>query len=112
MIICRTLATYKGHPLLNAPRSDPYGRDSRIRLPPRVFDAEAVRRPRMEDLLLLVAPCSYPYAIPPRCRVAPALCPGRALRDRIPLGPGPWLHLLRRRHAGFVRRLHSYFGRV
>jgi hypothetical protein len=37
-------------PLLNAPRSDPYGRDSRIRLPPRVFDAEAVRRPRMEDL--------------------------------------------------------------
>ena len=50
MIICRTLATYKGRPLLNAPRSDPYGRDSRIRLPPRVFDAEAVRRPRMEDL--------------------------------------------------------------
>src|SRR5277367_151990 len=36
--------------LLNAPRSDPYERDSRIRLPPRVFDAEAVRRPRMEDL--------------------------------------------------------------
>ena len=34
------------------------------------------------------------------------------MRDRIPLGPGPSLHRLRRRHAGFVRRLHSYFGRV
>src|ERR1700683_3870502 len=50
MTICRTLATYKGRPLLNAPRSDPYGRDSRIGLPPRVFDAEAVGRPRMEGL--------------------------------------------------------------
>jgi len=41
MIICRTLATYKGRPLLDAPRTDPYGRDSRIRLLPRVCDGEA-----------------------------------------------------------------------
>src|ERR1700722_2291408 len=39
-----------GTSIAERPRSDPYGRDSRIRLPPRVFDAEAVRRPRMEDL--------------------------------------------------------------
>jgi hypothetical protein len=40
----------RGTFIAERPRSDPYGRDSRIRLPPRVFDAEAVRRPRMEDL--------------------------------------------------------------
>jgi hypothetical protein len=32
MIICRTLATYKGRPLLDAPRTDPDEPDSSIRL--------------------------------------------------------------------------------
>src|SRR5436305_10124217 len=32
-----------------APRTEPYGRLSRIRLPPRVCDGKAIARPRMED---------------------------------------------------------------
>src|ERR1700688_3703225 len=40
-------ATYKGRPLLGAPRTEPYVRFSRIRLPPWVFDAEALRWPRV-----------------------------------------------------------------
>src|SRR6266536_6030519 len=32
-----------------APRTEPYVRLSRIRLPPRVCDGEAIARPRMED---------------------------------------------------------------
>src|SRR5271170_3906972 len=40
-------ATYKGRPLLGAPRTEPYVRHSRIRLPPWVFDAEALSRPGM-----------------------------------------------------------------
>ena len=36
--------------MLNAPAQIRTGGIHRIRLPPRVFDAEAVRRPRMEDL--------------------------------------------------------------
>src|SRR6202035_1185392 len=38
------------------------------------------------------------------------LCPARALLPHIPLGPRPWLHQLRSRLPGFVRRLHSYYG--
>src|SRR5258708_8929119 len=36
----------------------------------------------------------------------------RALLTHIPLGPRPWLHQLRSRLPGFVRRLHSYYGGV
>src|ERR1700732_2734233 len=32
-----------------APRTEPYGRLSRIRLPPRVCDGKAIARPRLED---------------------------------------------------------------
>src|SRR5271154_7457522 len=39
-------ATYKGRPLLGAPRTDPYVRLARIRLLPRVFDGEANAWPR------------------------------------------------------------------
>jgi hypothetical protein len=42
-------ATYKGRPLLHAPRTDPYVRLSRIRLPPWVFDGKALAWPRMKD---------------------------------------------------------------
>src|SRR5271166_2346977 len=38
-----------GRPLLDAPRTDPYVRLSRIRLPPRVLDGEALGWPRVED---------------------------------------------------------------
>ena len=42
----------------------------------------------------------------------PALSPARVGLVGVPLGPGPWLHPLRSRWRGFVRRLHSYYGRV
>jgi hypothetical protein len=42
----------------------------------------------------------------------PALCPARVPLVRIPLGPHPWLHPLRRRHASFVRGLPSDYGEV
>ncbi len=45
-------------------------------------------------------------------RVAPALRPGRVLLARIPLGQPPFLHRLRRRSPGFVRRLPRYYGAV
>src|SRR5882724_6675944 len=37
------------HSLLSAPRTEPYVRLSRIRLPPWVFDGEAVLRPWVKD---------------------------------------------------------------
>src|SRR4051812_12738913 len=42
----------------------------------------------------------------------PALCPARALLARVPLGPRPSLHLLRRRSPGLVRWLPRYYGGV
>jgi type I site-specific restriction endonuclease len=39
----------------------------------------------------------------------PALSPARALLARIPLGLRTWLHRLRSRLPGFVRRLPSYY---
>ena len=52
MIICRTLATYKGRPLLGAPRTDPDRPDLGIRLLPRVFDVKAHVGPRVKDARL------------------------------------------------------------
>src|SRR4051795_2254952 len=42
----------------------------------------------------------------------PALCPARALLARVPLGPRPSLHRLRRRSPGLVRWLRRYYGGV
>jgi hypothetical protein len=42
----------------------------------------------------------------------PVLRPARALLARIPLGLRPWLHRLRGRLPGLVRRLLSYYGGV
>src|SRR4051812_48174285 len=42
----------------------------------------------------------------------PALCPARALLARVPLGPRPSLHRLRRRSPGLVRWLPRYYGGV
>src|SRR6516165_11116638 len=53
-----------------------------------------------------------PYAAQRLGHACPALGPVRALLVRVPLGPRPWLHRLRRRGPGFVRRLHSYYGGV
>src|SRR5215813_6568931 len=46
--IAKQSATYKGRSLLSAPRTKPYVRLSRIRLPPRVCDGKAF--------------CTFPYA--------------------------------------------------
>src|SRR6202051_669673 len=62
------------------------------------------------DLLLLPLPCTLPYAPQRLCHGSPVLCPARALLTHIPLGPRPWLHQLRSRLPGLVRRLHSYYG--
>ena len=86
-----------GCPLLDTPRADPDEPNSSIRLLPWVFDGEAL---------------SLPYAAQRLCHALPALGPVRALLVRISLGPCPWLHRLRNRQPSFVRRLHSYYGRV
>ena len=49
-----------------------------------------------------------PYAIQRLGHASPVLCPVRALLAHVPLGPRPWLHRLRRRSPGLVRRLRSY----
>ena len=55
--------------------------------------------------LLLPLPCGLPYARQRLCHALPSLCPVRALLIRVPFGPRPWLHRLRHRSPGFVRRL-------
>src|SRR5262245_60814060 len=49
MCIAKQSATYKGRPFLSAPRTEPYGPNSGIRLPPRVFDGETPLRPGVKD---------------------------------------------------------------
>src|SRR5271170_564668 len=60
------------------------------------------------ELSLLPLLCGFPYAVQRLCHAHPALCPVRALLIRVPLGPRPWLHRLRSRSPGFVRRLRGY----
>src|SRR5262245_22229896 len=74
------------------------------------------------EFLLLPFLRHFPYALQRLCHVSPVLRPARALLARIPLGPRPCLHRLRRgcRLRGllrggllrFVRRLHSYYDGV
>src|SRR5262249_16155807 len=78
-----------------APRTGPYGRLSRIRLPPRVCDGK-----------------DMPYAVQRLWHASLALSPVRALLVRIRLGPRPSLHQLRSGLLAFVRRLLSYFDEV
>ena len=78
---------------------DPDEPDSSIRLLPRGCDGEAPLG-------------RLPHAVQRLGHARPALGPVRALLVRVPLGPRPWLHRLRRRGPGFVRRLHSYYGGV
>src|SRR5580700_4966747 len=64
-----TLIAYKGRPSLGAPRTEPYGRNSRIRLPPWVFDAEALSGPGM----------GYPGFGQPAVRQSVHVCPRRSI---------------------------------
>src|SRR3974390_2552172 len=84
------------------------------------IDADVVDE--RDELLLLLLPCDFPYALQRMWHAGLALCPGHGLLARISLGPRPWLHWLRcgcrpRRslRSGlfrFVRRLHRYYGGV
>src|SRR5246127_5941253 len=77
---------------------------------PQAVDADVVEE--CGEPLLLPLPCGLPYALQRLCHALPSLCPVRALLARVPLGPRPWLHRLRCGRDRFVRRLHSYYGRV
>ena len=48
-LFAKQSATYKGRSLLSAPRTEPSGPNSGTRLPPRMLDAKALIRPRMQD---------------------------------------------------------------
>src|SRR5438270_12759988 len=80
-----------------------------VRRPERV-DVEVVEE--RSELFLLPLPCGFPYAVQRLGHPSPALCPVRVLLVRVPLGPQPWLHQLRHRYPGFVRRLRRYYARV
>src|SRR5258708_26353407 len=75
---------------------------------PEQIDAEVVEE-RGELLLLPLLSC-LPYASERLDHTSPTLCPVCALLACVPLGPRPWLHRLRRRLPGLVRRLHGYYG--
>jgi hypothetical protein len=64
------------------------------------------------ELLLLPLLCGLSYAVQRLGHPFSALCPECALLVRVPLGLRPWLHRLRRRSPGFVRRLPSYYAGV
>src|SRR6266566_3245011 len=84
------------------------------------IDADVVEE--RDELLLLPFPCDFPYALQRMWHAGLALCTGHGLLARISLGPRPWLRrlrcnrhrrrLLRSKLFRFVRRLHSYYGRV
>jgi hypothetical protein len=89
------------------------GRDARCRAPPAQIHASGFpARGSYLGCLTANRTCGMPYAIQRLGHASPVLCPVRALLARVPLGPRPWLHRLRRRSPGFVRRLHSYCAGV
>ena len=81
-----------------APRTEPYVRLSRIRLPPRFQTTHRCR--------------GAAYARQRLCHTNPVLSPVCALLVRISLGLGPSLHRLRLGLLHAVRRLHRYYGLV
>jgi len=56
--------------------------------------------------------CRLPYTLQAVRHADPALCPGRGVLSRVPLGRPPSLHRLRIRSLGCVRRLPCYYGGV
>jgi hypothetical protein len=85
----------------------PLEREERL---PEQIDADVVEE-RGEPFLLPLS-CRLPYALQRLGHACPVLRPARALLARVPLGPRPWLHRLRRRLPGLVRRLRCYYGGV
>jgi hypothetical protein len=77
---------------------------------PEQIEADMVEE--RDEPFLLPLPCGLSYALQRLGHAFPVLRPARALLARVPLGPRPWLHRLRSRSPGLVRRLHSYYGGV
>ena len=77
---------------------------------PEHVDVDVVQK-RGEPFRLPL-PRGLPYAPQRLCHASPALGPERALPVCVPLGSRPWLHRLRPRLPGFVRRLHGYYAGI
>src|SRR5271166_3744268 len=82
----------------------------RLERRPQLVDIDMVEE--RSELFLLPLPCGLPYAAQRLGHASPALRPVRALLIRVPFGPRPWLHRLRHRWPGFVRRLRRYYAGV
>ena len=80
------------------PSTDPDRRNCRIRLLPQVTTPRRCWR--------------LTYPLQRTGRTFPALSPGGRFAGQVPLGQSPFLHLLRRRLPGLVRRFHRYYGTV
>jgi len=59
-----------------------------------------------------ITPGGLTYPVERTERADPALCPGRVLLARIPLGSRPSLHRLRRSAGSVVRRLRWYYAAI
>ena len=77
---------------------------------PKSIDVDVVQE--RGEPRLLIQPCGLPYAVQALWRALPTLRSERAFLSRVPLGPRPSLHRLRRRSPVHVRRLHRYYGGV
>ena len=78
---------------------------------PQAFDLRDVVEESGEPLLP-VSSCRLPYPLERVLRAGPALRPEHVALGRIPLGPPPSLHHLRRRLPGLVRWLPRYYEAV
>src|SRR5215475_3799220 len=82
----------------------------RVERRPKRIDTDMVQE--RGELFLLPLPCGLTYTVQRLGHASPALRPVRALLIRVSLGPRPWLHRLRHRSPGFVRRLRRYYAGV
>jgi hypothetical protein len=84
--------------------------DAEVRAPEPLYVADVVEE--RGEPLFPVLPCCLTYPLERTLRAGPALCPGRVLLSRVPLGQPPSLDPLRRRSPGLVRGLLRYYGAV
>src|SRR2546425_4456773 len=77
----------------------------------QVLDVVHVMQERREPLLPVPFGC-LTHSVERTERASPARCPERVALARVPLGPPPFLHRLRGRLLGLVRRLPRYYGAV
>ncbi len=87
-------------------------RAGHVPMPPQGFPPRQSPDFELRRSVIRRLPCGLPYAVQRLGHAHPALCPVRALLIRVPLGPRPWLHRLRSRSPGFVRRLRGYSAGV